>query len=255
MSKKIKISAVLLLSALALTGCASQPTNQTYSFDAVKVSQMPSWNKESIQTLEKEGWTFSVEQLAPESLGVKNLPTVIYGFSKDQTCNLEYNSGIDLPTNETLGDRFNTQSYIIKNIQSSMSKETMTAKITEAQIGVKDSSNKLAVSESRYDSPYYGNGSGNIDTSTIDGSGAEAKMPDQQGTIHNYLLARSLTANYIDNPMLELSKKSNTQSSSSAPKIEPKGTTQISVSYKCLNNALDQKVIDTIKKDALITIK
>lgn len=254
MSKKIKISAVLLLSAVALTGCASQPTNQTYAFDAVKVSQMPSWNKESVQTLEKEGWTFSVEKLAPDSAGVKNLPTVIYGFNKDETCTLEYNSGVDLPTNETLGDRFNTQSYIIKYIQSSMSKDTMTAKITESQIGVKDSSNKLAVSESRYDSPYYGNGSGNIDTSSIDGSGPQAVMPEQKGTIHNYLMARSLTANYIDNPMLELSKKSNMVSSTS-PKIEPKGTTQVTVNYKCLNNALDEKVIETIKKDANITIK
>lgn len=246
MLKTFKIAAAVVASTILLAGCASKP--QTYAFDAVKITQMPSWDKSSIATLEKEGWSFTVTKFADESQGLKNLPDVIYGFNKDETCTLEFNSAVDLPTNETLGDRFNTQNYIIKYIQSSMSKETMTAKITEAQINVKDSNNKMAVSESLYDAPFY---SGGIDTSAVvtDGVVTEPKMPEQTGTIHNYLMARSLTANYLDNPLYELNKDQKNA------RTEPKGTATLSVIYKCLNNSLDSKVIDTIKKDATIIIK
>ena len=210
---------------------------------------MPSWDKSTIKTLEKEGWNFTVAKFAPESSGLKNLPDVIYGFNKDETCTLEFNSSVDLPTNETLGDRFNTQSYIIKYIQSSMSKETMTAKITESQLNVKDSSGKMAVSESFYDSPYYGNGGVNTTAVVKDGEISEPLMPEQEGTIHNYLMARTLTANYIDNPMYELNKNQ------PAARTEPKGIATVAVLYKCLNNTLDSKVIESIKKDATIIVK
>ena len=242
--KLVGIISATTIVALSLTACSQE--KPSYNFDETTVSQMPSWSASTVDTLKKEGWSFNIATMFPE--GTKDNPTIIYGNNKDETCSMTFGSEISKPTNEKLGDKFNSQEQLLSYMRSSMSTDMVKIDITETQISVEGSNSKLDLVEGKYDTPYYGPGSqASMNSGPTDSAPV---LPKPEGTIHNWTAIRALTKNYIANPVAELARGSKNEA-----KVEKEGTTVVTLNYQCLNNGLDDKIINLMKTNAKINIK
>lgn len=242
--KAVATAAILMVAGMSLVGCSQ---NKNYSFENPQVSVMPSWNEKSVENLKKEGWSFNVSKVFTDE--VKDNPTIIFGYNKDKTCQISYTSMIDQPTNNSLGDEFNSQNYLVKFMQSSMSEQVQTAPIANTEIKSEGGKGVLSMVTAKYDTPYYGP---NSQPSMNSGANSlKPEMPKSEGTIHNLTMSRMLSSNFITNPTYALTKASG----NSAAPVDEKGTPVVSISYQCLNNQLDDKITNMIEKDATIILK
>lgn len=239
MSKLVKIAGIIVASisiSLALAGCSQK---QSYNFDGININGMPSWDDTIVQKFKEQGWNLYAQPMFQE--GIKDNPTIIFGANKDETCQISFNSEVTLPVNKNIGDKFNSQYNLLGNISSAMSEDRINVEINDIQINVEGKEDKLSMVEAKYDGPWY---KGDIQPDIT------GKMPEPDGIIHYWSALRMLGKNTIPNPMVEAAK-----GEKNADKVNKDGVAVAVVTYQCLNNSLDNKVIDIIKDNATIIIK
>ena len=234
-----------LASVLLLAGCATQQD----AFNNVTVTKPVSWDTALAEKLQKDGWSVTITPTAEQKKQVKDAPTTFQAFKNDPKCVIIYGSEPYSTKSVTLGDKFNTQSFILEKVSLVNPNDALNMSFEVMQSNVKNSPQKIGMMYGTYVEPYYNNTTMTeqekqaLDNGT---AGFDESKPD--GDIYSFITARNFSTSLIDNPFYELGR----QYGSSMGK---KTTSAVYVQYQCLNNKLDDKIIDLIKTESTLIIK
>lgn len=237
-SKTFKLVSLLALPALLLTGCSSGSVN--YGMDNVQVKDYPSWVESSVSGLEKAGWDINDSMNLPvtETENIK-FPDIYIATSPNGACEVSFNSEMYTPWNNNSDDSFNTQRFILSELERKLSPELKTAKLEPSFINVEGEDKKLEALTATYSYP---------NRVYDEKAGPDAMIPftKEDGTYNAMITARTLPTS-LPNLAAELSFNKNV-------KMPKESKPAISIQYKCLNEKLDDKIVKLISEDATLNL-
>lgn len=237
-SKRFKALAILSIPALLLTGCASSP--ESYGMNQVQVSEYPSWAESSVSGLAKEGWEVNDSMNLPvaETENIK-FPDIYTLTSPDKNCEVSFNSEMYSPWNDNSDDSFNTQRYVLAELERKLSPDLKTATLSESKIKVKGDNKQLDALTASYS---YAN------RVYDENAPADSVIPftKESGTYNAMITARTLPTN-LPNLAAQLSFNKGID-------LPKESRPVVSIQYKCLDEKLDEKVIQMISEDATLEL-
>lgn len=206
----------------------------------VQVSDYPSWSESSVSGLAEAGWEVNDSMNLPvsETENIK-FPDIYTLTSPNKNCEISFNSEMYSPWNENSDDSFNTQRYVLAELERKLSPDLKTAKLSESGIKVKGDSKKLDTLTASYS---YAN-------RVYDKNApADSVIPytKESGTYNAMITARTLPTN-LPNLAAQLSFNKGVD-------LPKESRPVVSIQYKCLNEQLDEKVIKMISEDATLDL-
>lgn len=238
-SKTFKLVSLLAIPALLLTGCSASGSN-SYGMDDVQITDYPSWAESSISGLEKAGWEINDSLNLPvsETENIK-FPDIYTAISPSGDCQVSFNSEMYTPWNNNSDDSFNTQRFILSELERKLSPELKTAELKTASIKVDGEEKTLEALTTTYSYP------NRVYDETV---GPEALIPytKEDGTFNAMIIARTLPTS-LPNLAAQLSFNKNV-------KLPKESKSAVSIQYQCLNEKLDDKIIKLISEDASLKL-